>query len=102
MWFSVRVWRRTAFDLTVWSFFPFTSCFLHPTPPSSTQLYHVIRMNLHRDSPIWRRQGFRKCLKMTQQQQAEFPCLRELHWDKLDLKCGSGPFKPDGRADFKS
>lgn len=51
------------------------------------QLYHVIWMNLHRDSPIWRRRGFRKCLKMTQQQAVS--CLWELHWDKLDYKCGS-------------
>lgn len=70
--------------------FCFFSTHLFPFSPPPSQLYHVIRMNLHRDSPIWRRQGFRKCLKMTQQQQAEFPCLWELHWDKLDFKCGSG------------
>lgn len=72
------------------------STHLFPFSPPPSQLYHVIRMNLHRDSPIWRRQGFRKCLKMTQQQQAEFPCLWELHWDKLDFKCGSGPLSLTG------
>lgn len=41
-------------------------------------------MNLHCDSPIWRRRGFRKCLKKTQQQRA-VSCRWELHWDKLDL-----------------
>lgn len=34
------------------------------------QLYHVIWMNLHRDLPMRRRRGFRKCLKTTQQQQS--------------------------------
>lgn len=107
----LRVWRCMAFDLCVrvWSrpahnagsfhappVFCFFSTHLFPFSPPPSQLYHVIRMNLHRDSPIWRRQGFRKCLKMTQQQQAEFPCLWELHWDKLDFKCGSGPLSLTG------
>lgn len=77
---------------------PLTSCFSPHSflsfTLSSLQLYHVIWMNLHRDSPIWRRQGFRKCLKMTQQQQT-VSCLWELHWDILDLSAVLVS-KPDG------
>lgn len=76
------------FDLCVWSFTSTAAVFLLSSPSTSFsslfQLYHVIWMNLHRDSPIWRRRGFRKCLKMTQQQQA-YSCLQELHWDKVDF-----------------
>ena len=59
------------------------SCFL-----LALQLYHVIWMNLHRDSPIWRRRVFRKCLKETQQQQAEFLSM-ETPLGQTRFKCGS-------------
>lgn len=61
-----HIWPHSALDFVTNFFFFFLL--------SLSQLYHVIWMNLHRDSPIWRRRrGLRKCLKMTQQQQAEFP-----------------------------
>ena len=78
VWCGVCV--MLVFDLCVWSFTALCAVsvpsllltlILSFFPPP--QLYHVIWMNLHRDSPIWRRRGFRKCLKTTQQQQAEFP-----------------------------
>lgn len=77
---------------------PLTSFSPHPVIP--LQLYHVIWMNLHRESPIWRRRGFRKCLKTTWQQAVS--CLWELHWDKLNFKCGSVLVSQLDGAGFKS
>lgn len=70
------LWCYLAFDLYVWSFTQCLPCLLPTAHFSSAlplQLYHVIWMNLHRDSPIWRRRGFRSAWRWLNNSKQSFP-----------------------------